>query len=451
MTTLINVAIVGAGPSGFYAAEALLKAGACVALLDRLPAPFGLVRYGVAPDHPKLKQTTLTFAKITAHPNFHFFGGVTVGEDISVPELQASFNAVVFAHGASTDRRLGISGEDLPGSHAATEFVAWYNGHPAYRDHEFDLSEQTAVVIGNGNVALDVARILAKPVDALRHTDIAHHALQQLAESQVRHITIVGRRGPEHAKFSHKELAELGAIEQCDLQCSSTAFDHADADAASWGVDAKRNVPFLRAMSAPAVAPDADTSRRCTLEFFKSPIAIHGSRRVEYIELADALDTSISRISCGLVFRAVGYQGVRLAGLPFDHQRGIVPTLDGRVTAATGLDVSGLYATGWIKRGASGIIGTNRADSVTVVETLLRDVARTVGRDGVEHLRRRLSQRGHRAVSFADWERIDRAEIAAGSARGKPREKFTRVDDMMAIVHAVEGIPDVLSQPANLS
>jgi len=455
-TTPLSVAIVGAGPSGFYAAEALLKAGATVALIDRLPAPFGLVRYGVAPDHPKLKQTTLTFAKIAAHPSFHFFGGVDVGSDISVSELQASFNAVIFAHGASTDRRLGIPGEDLPGSHAATEFVGWYNGHPAYRDHVFDLSADSAVVIGNGNVALDVARILVKPVDALRHTDIARHALEQLAESRVRHIAIVGRRGPEHAKFSYKELAELTSIEHCGVECDPADLDPARIpDESAWTPEARRNVTLLRDIApgmTTASGPGHEASHSCRFHFFRSPRAIYGAARVERIEFANTTPAStfnltypgdadrLTSIACGLVFRAVGYRGIPLEGLPFDSERGIVPTLDGRVASAFQDDTARLYATGWIKRGASGIIGTNRADSVAVADTLLRDLAGMTGRDGLTLTRQLLEEKAHRAVSFPDWERIDLAEIEAGGPSGKPREKFTRVEDMMAIVNSVNSV-----------
>jgi len=463
----LSVAIVGAGPSGFYAAEALLKMGATVALIERLPTPFGLVRYGVAPDHPKLKMASLAFDKVAKMPGFHFFGGVEVGSTVSVAELQACFHAVVFAHGASDDKKLDIPGETLPGSHTAAAFVAWYNGHPDYRDSVFDFSAQSAVIIGNGNVALDIARILAKPVDALKSTDIASHALEQLAESRLRDIHIVGRRGPAQARFSPRELAEIGQIEGCEATSSASDMGADKAGSELSNDPAERDMQinlatfrrFAERDGLSVDAPGVPGRRTCHFHFHKTPRSISGATRVERMtfdstsfdglpastlgknaDLASGSDGATPRASwtipCGMVIRAVGYRGRAITGLSFDHARGVVPTVEHRVIDAHGNVVPGVYATGWIKRGPTGIIGHNRADSVAVVKTLLEDMQAKpfVERGGIASLRglrALLQQSGNRTITFADWQRIDQAEVAAGIVLGKPREKFTRVVDML--------------------
>jgi ferredoxin--NADP+ reductase len=446
----LHVAIIGSGPSGFYAAEALFRSGYCVSvtMLERLPAPYGLVRNGVAPDHPKLKEAILVYHKIALTPNFSFFGNVTVGRDVSVAEILATHHAVIFACGAETDRTLGIPGENLRGSHTATEFVGWYNGHPDYRDCSFDLSHEVAAIIGQGNVAADVCRILAKPVDELRHTDIAEHALDILATSKVREIHVVGRRGPAQAKFTSKELKELGDVTDCEavvaaedlvLNPESTA-ELADKN----NTNNAKNVEIFRSF---ATRSKASQRRRIFFHFLRTPVALAGDERLERVLLAKnylegnpfhqvARQTGETlELPCGLLFRSIGYKGIPICNVPFDERWGIFPNRDGRLVDGSET-IKGLYATGWIKRGPTGIIGTNRADSVATVKTLIEDLPSfpAAEKSGAEALRSLLAQRGTRYVSYGDWLKIDAAEVARGAPKGKPREKFTRVEEMLACI-----------------
>ncbi len=448
----LRAAIIGSGPSGFYAAEALLKADIAVEIdmFDRLPTPFGLVRGGVAPDHPKIKNVTRVFEKIATRDNFQFFGNVTLGRDISIDELRNFHDAVIISCGAETDRRLNIPGEDLPGSHTATEFVGWYNGHPDFRDRAFDLSQEVAVVIGQGNVAMDVTRILAKSVDELRHTDMAEHALDALAESQVREIHLVGRRGPVQAAFTHPEIKEIGELKVCDVvldpadlalnEASQTELDHPD------NAHSRKNMKELRAFAERGLS---GKPKRYHIHFYRSPVELKGAGRLEGVvlernELAGEPFAQKARgvgdleeLSCGLLFRSVGYRGLPLPGLPFDEQRGVVPNDHGRAIDQ-GVAVPGLYVSGWIKRGPSGVIGTNKPDSQDTVKALLEDVGRLAPcpTPSSGALRDLLASRNVRTVSFEDWARIDAAEIELGKLKGKPREKFTRVEDMLAVLEA---------------
>jgi len=445
----LQVAVVGSGPSGFYAAEALLKCGRIVNvdLIERLPAPFGLVRYGVAPDHPKLKEAILAYQVIARLPRFELLGNVTVGRDLTVEELRAHYHAVIFTSGAEADNRLGVPGEDLPGSHTATEFVAWYNGHPEYRDRRFDLSAEVVAVVGQGNVAADVCRILAKSVDDLRGTDIAEHALDALAQSRVREIHVIGRRGPAQAKFTNKELKELGELANCSAQLDPGALElnpesRAELEAKANFVSAK-NVEILREF---ASRPVGGKPRRLIFHFLKSPSRLSGAGRLQQLELVRnrlegtafnqvARETGHTEtLACGLLFRSIGYRGVPIAGAPFDAKRGVIPTRDGRVVDAAGTPIQGLYAAGWIRRGPTGIIGTNRADSVASVKSLLADLPALPqdARAGSKGIAPLLQARAVRPVSFAHWCAIDAEEVARGQAKGKPREKFTRVADMLA-------------------
>ncbi|HXV14538.1 MAG TPA: FAD-dependent oxidoreductase, partial [Candidatus Krumholzibacteria bacterium] len=384
----LRVAIVGSGPSGFYAAESLLAAtapGVEVDMFEALPAPFGLVRYGVAPDHPKIKTIIARYEKTAEHPSFAFLGNAEVGRDITVDELRRYYDAIVFASGAQTDRRLGIPGEDLPGSYTATEFVAWYNGHPAYQDRVFDLSCECAVVVGQGNVAVDVARILAKTVDELAGTDITARALEVLAESKIREVRMVGRRGPVQAAFTPVELKELGELVDCDVVVDPAELvlndaSRAELDVLKWR-DAKKNVDLLNGFAAQAALGRA---RRLVIEFYRSPKEIRGREAVgEILVERNALTGeagaqravgtgNTETVACGAVFRSVGYRGVPIAGLPFDEKAGIVPNVEGRVRR-DGVPVPGLYVVGWIKRGPSGVIGTNKPDAVETVKHLLAD------------------------------------------------------------------------------
>lgn len=448
--TPLQIAVVGSGPSGFYAAEALLRCGHPVRIniFERLPTPFGLVRSGVAPDHPKLKQSISVFERIVQSPEVNFFGNVTVGLDISVEELRETHHAIVFAYGSQNDRRMNIPGEDLTGSHTATEFVGWYNGHPDYRDRNFDLDQEAVAIIGQGNVAADVCRILTKPVDQLRTSDIAEHALDELSRSRVRDIYVIGRRGPAQAKFTTKELRELTAIsdsvatvDPSDLSlgsaCQTELSDHTNAAAA-------KNLEIFRSIS---VNSPGSAKRTIHFRFYASPVELLGMQRVQQLSLVrNALQGpafsqvaipsgAIQNLSCGLVFRSIGYQGSPMPGLPFDFSRGILPNRKGRIVDGERTQ-SGMYVTGWLKRGPSGIIGTNRADSIETVEALLADlpVLLTAPKLGMESLMPILERRCGCIVQLADWQSIDAAEIERGRKRGKPREKFVRIEDMLSLL-----------------
>ncbi|MGE3679813.1 MAG: FAD-dependent oxidoreductase [Burkholderiales bacterium] len=446
-----RVAIVGAGPSGFYAAEAVfdLGIGAEVSMIDRLPSPFGLVRSGVAPDHPNLKKPIETYDAIARQPGFRYFGNVEVGRDVSVDELLGTHHAVVLCYGASRDAPLGIPGENLAGSHAATEFVGWYNGHPEYRDCRFDLSQESAVIIGQGNVALDVARILLRGVDELRKTDIAEHALDALAASRLREIRIIGRRGPAQAKFTPRELEEIGTLPAADVRVSPADLVLNPASAAEAAARTSVNVKKNLGILARYALSGGGGSVACYFNFLESPLELAGDGRVERMRLAKnalegepfaqrALATGAERdVACGLVFRAVGYRGDALPGVPFDARRGVIEHQAGRVTR-DGAAVPGLYAAGWIKRGATGIIGTNRACSVETVDSLGADIAALAQaeRPGSAALAALLAGRGVRSVDYAAWLRIDAEELRRGGESGRPRSKFTRVDDMLGVALA---------------
>lgn len=441
----LRVAVVGSGPSGFYAAEALIrsKTPVRVHVFDRLPTPFGLVRGGVAPDHPKIKTVIRAYEKTAAHPWFAFFGNVKLGEDVSVDELRRHYDAVVLATGCETDRRLDIPGEDLAGSHTATEFVGWYNGHPDYRDRAFDLSGEVAVVIGQGNVAMDVSRILAKTPEELRHTDIASHALEVLAESRIREIHVIGRRGPAQAKFTPPEIREIGELTDCEpvVSPADLALEPADAAEVEASRDAQQNMEILRGFA--ERTPSPNKRRRFHLWFHHGPRQLVGDGRVERVVLEKnrlegeagarkARGTGETvELACDVFFRSVGYRGVAIPGVPFDERSGLVPNEQGRVTGATGL-----YVAGWIKRGPSGVIGTNRADAKDTVQRLLADVEALPPAPEPDHapLLATLEARGKRVVTFDDWNAIDAAERAAGEAAGKPREKLTRIAEMLAVL-----------------
>jgi ferredoxin--NADP+ reductase len=447
----LRVAVVGAGPSGFYATEALFRSGHAVRvdMLERLPVPFGLVRHGVAPDHPKLKEAIQVYDRIARAPEFRFLGNVTVGRDVSVEEVRAAYHAVLFACGAETDRRLGVPGEDLAGSYTATEFVGWYNGHPEFRDREFDLDEEVAVIIGQGNVAADVCRILAKTVDELKHTDITEYALESLGRSRVREIYVVGRRGPAQAKFTAKELRELGELDETEPVVDPAELVLNPESLAEFeerrGAGAKKNFEILQGFAA---RPASGRRRRIYLRFLLSPVELQGDGHVERVvfernRLAGAAFEQSARgtgerveVAAGLVFRSIGYRGIAIPGVPFDERQGIFPTQDGRIVDQTGAPIPGLYASGWIKRGPTGIIGTNKPDSVATVASILADVPSLDSdpRPGAEALTAVLASRGTQVVSYEDWLAIDEAEVSRGTSKGKPREKFCRVEEMLELL-----------------
>ncbi len=448
----LRIAIVGSGPSGFYATEALFKSGLRIQvdMYERLPVPYGLVRSGVAPDHPKLKQVIQVYAGIAETPGFRFFGNVTIGRDISVQMLQSVYDATIYTCGAESDRRLGIPGEDLPGSHTATEFVGWYNGHPDYRDRVFDLSHETAVIFGQGNVAADVSRILAKTRDELKNTDIAVHALEVLANSRIRNIHVMGRRGPVQAKFTSKELKEFGELEQAvpvvdpaELQLNPAS----NIELADKNNTGTRKVYELFSEFAGG-NNNAPGKRRVYFSFLKGPVEFTGNGRVEKVRLernvlsGDAFQQSAQgtaefiEIETGIVFRSIGYRGKPLAGLPFDEKRGLIPNRDGRIIDGDTV-LPYQYVAGWIKRGPTGIIGTNRADSVATVASLLSDLqqsgkTRTVN-SKIDPLQL-LSTAGIKIVTYQDWQKIDQLEISLGLSVDKPREKFTRVNEILQLL-----------------
>ena len=453
-TETLRVAIVGAGPSGFYAADHLLRQERPVAvdLFDRLPTPFGLVRGGVAPDHPKIKSVTRVYDKVAAHPAFRFFGNVTAGRDISADELARHYHAVLWAVGAESDRALDIPGEALPGSHTATEFVGWYNGHPDFQDRTFDLTQQAAAVVGVGNVAMDVTRILASDPEELAGTDITPTALEALRRSRVRTIYLLGRRGPAQAAFTNPELKELGELAQADvhLRPEDAALDAASRAALEAEPDreAEKNLTTLAEYVARGTQ---GRPRRIEIRFCTSPLRIEGTGRVERLVVGRnrleggpggvrAVATGGEEVlDVGLVFRSVGYRAQPVPGLPFDTKRAVIPHDRGRVLEGPGgAPRSGHFVAGWIKRGPSGIIGTNKPDAVETVSTLLEDADRGVlpgpDRPGPEAVPALLRSRGVEVVEWKDWQALDAHEVAAGARRGAPREKVTSVGEMLAII-----------------
>lgn len=439
----LAVAIVGSGPSGFYAATELLgvrSLDVSVDMFERLPVPGGLVRFGVAPDHQDTKGVFKSFASTLAHKNFRFFGNIEIGRDISHKELAARYHAVIYAVGASSDRRLNIPGEDLAGSHSATEFVAWYNGHPEHRDADFDLGVERAVIIGNGNVAMDVARILLSDVDRLRTTDIADHALERLTTSKVREVVLVGRRGPSEAAFSGPELFGLGRLEDASVRIASP--EHYPSAIQSGAGSGRMTEAKLRLLDDLHARPE-EHDKVVRMSFLRSPLEILGTDCVTGIRLShNALVTDdngsvravasdeVEEIECGLVFRAVGYRGVPMDSVPFDDERGVLPNVGGRIVESAGGPVrTGLYTVGWVKRGPSGVIGSNKVCADETVEALLADFAagrltRTSEVDVADEL--------SGVVDKAGWRAIDTHERNLGKESSRPRVKLTSVEEMLA-------------------
>jgi ferredoxin/flavodoxin---NADP+ reductase len=435
-----RVAIVGAGPSGFYAAEALLRAGPSidVDMFERLPVPHGLVRFGVAPDHPKLKQVTLVFNRIANTPGFRFFGGIEIGGAVSLDALRASYHAVVLATGAAIARLMDIPGETLPGSYRAADFVAWYNGHPDFRDCHFDLSGERAIIVGHGNVALDVARILAKTADELRHTDIAAHALDVLAQSRIRDIHVVGRRGPGDTKFAAKELMEFEELGECDPMIGDD--DAADVLAAAACADGETAATL--AILKRFAARSAPGRRRCIFRFNLAPATIGGDGRAERMLFRQRGGGSASdganrvTIDCDLVLSSIGRRCTPLTGVPYDEDKGVHSNIEGRI-AADGVPSRGLYVCGWSKRGPFGTIGTNRACSVETIGRVLADLPQLdEPAADPDLLLAGMAHPPRPYIDYRGWERIDAEEIARGRPQGKPREKFVRLDEMVAAAHS---------------
>lgn len=452
-----RIAIIGAGPAGFYAAESLLKRSAFACSIDffnRLPTPFGLVRDGVAPDHQSIKAVVRIYDKIASNPNVRYFGNVTFGTDLTLADLRPYYDQIIYAVGAQSDRQMGIPGEDLVGSYPATVFVGWYNGHPDYRDLEFDLSHERVVVVGNGNVAMDVTRILSADPDELAKTDIADHALEALRASKVREVVMLGRRGPAQAAFTNPELKEFG-----ELAGVSVVVDPADVEldpqseaALADDKTATRNVEMLRTYAQQTSHPAGN--RRIVMRFLVSPVEVIGEDgrvaavRIEKNELYRSDDGSMrpsgtgqfETLAAGMILRSVGYRSVPLPDVPFDQRRAVIPNIDGRVVAAAGSDtvVPGQYVVGWAKRGPSGVIGTNKPDAVKTVDSMVADAATLPGIDDAHRdpalILNLLAERKPDYVTYEHWQRMDKYEIAAGEPAGRPRVKLTRVADMLRVM-----------------
>ena len=449
-----HVAIVGSGPSGYFAAASLLKfadsaddADVRVDMLEMLPTPWGLVRSGVAPDHPKIKSISAQFEKTALDPRFRFFGNIVVGDHVQAAELAERYDAVIYAVGAQSDRSLGIPGEDLAGSVAAVDFVGWYNAHPHFEEMAPDISSGRAVVVGNGNVALDVARILVTDPDVLATTDIADHALKVLHDRGVEEVLVLGRRGPLQAPFTTLELRELGALEglgDVDVIVDPADFaDITDEDIEAAGKTVRNNIKVLRGY---AEREPRGAKRRIVFRFCTSPIELKGEGRVESIVLGrNALVDDNGRIvakdtgereevPAQLVVRAVGYRGVPTPGLPFDEKSGTIPHTGGRVDGRRNE-----YVVGWIKRGPTGVIGSNKSDSQETVDTLIEDLSGAeladVGENHSEVLVEWLLQRQPKLVTDDHWKLIDEHERAAGGPGGRPRVKLTSVAELLRIAH----------------
>lgn len=425
----LRVAVIGTGPAGCYAAAELSAIrGVEVTMIDRLPTPYGLVRSGVAPDHPKTKLAGEQFRSLLSRRNVHCLLNVEVGRDIGVDELLRSHHAVIHSYGAADDRRLGIDGEDLAGSMAARSFVAWYNGHPDHADDPVDLSTvERALIIGNGNVGLDVARFLARPASSFAKTDLAEHALQQLQHSRIREVIIAARRGPEDAAFTSTEILAMSRLDGVDLLTP--------------------NMPPVLATASPVIRRKLDVvaeagqrqpnpqNRGITLRFGLTPVSIDGDDHVESVTFRVS-DGTYETIEASLVIRAIGYRGTPLEGVPFDAVAGIIPNRAGRIVdPATNEPVPGQYCAGWIKRGPSGFIGTNRTCSAETVESLLADLERELRpdpTDSLEDLRDLLAARNTEAIDYAAWNAINKAELAAGNGVGRSRVKLVSVEQLLA-------------------
>src|SRR4051812_10216699 len=456
MTEPLRAAIVGAGPSGFYAAGQILAADEphfAVDLYDRLPTPYGLIRSGVAPDHPKIKSVTRAYDKTSQHERFRFFGHVELGSDVTREQLLERYHVVLYTIGTATDKRLGIPGEDLRGSHAATEFVAWYNGHPDHSGLEVDLHAKQVVVVGAGNVAIDVARMLALAPSELEVTDTADHAIEVLSSSGIEEITILARRGPLQAAFTNPELLEMGVLERADVEVVEGELDELSAVALEEADKTRRrNVEILRDYAA---RPKTGKPLTVRFRFLASPVELLGDDngrvrgvRVERNAIVARDDGSLAARGTGaydeipaqLVFRSIGYTGKPIGDIPFDERRGLIHNEGGRVTHTDGTHHVGEYVSGWIKRGPSGVIGTNKKDSQDTVTKILEDVAAgRVNRPVADDIEALVPASAPEAVTWDGWQAIDAVETAAGEASGtgRPRVKLT---DWGALREAARGM-----------
>ena len=451
-----RIAIIGAGPAGFYAAEHFFKQEGLhvqVDVFDRLPTPYGLVRAGVAPDHEKIKNVTRVFDRTASNPSFRFFGNVDYGTHISLDQLKDCYHQVYFSTGAQVDRQLGIPGEDLNRSHSATEFVAWYNGHPDFRNLEFDLSQERVAIVGVGNVAIDVARILCKTVDELKTTDIADHALDALARSNVKEVILMGRRGPAQAAFTLKEIKEMGELEDASSVTlpEEMALDQHSAQALEDHPD-RMTSKKLEVLNSFLDGSKQGVSRTCHVRFLVSPLELmdDGSGAVGGMKVGrNRLEPSSSgRLGArstgetfewpvGLVFRSVGYRGVALPDIPFREDWGVVWNEKGRVTNESGDVMPGVYVGGWIKRGPTGVIGTNKPDAVETVQCMIEDLENGVHfNPSNEDVAAFVHERQPDVFSYEDWLALNEIETAKGEAAGRPRVKFTTIPEMIEAIRS---------------
>ena len=448
-----RVAIVGSGPAAFYSAMELLRHDdpmVSVDMLERLPTPYGLVRGGVAPDHEKIKSVTKIFERAAGHPRFRFFGNVEFGKDIQRLELLEHYHAVIYAFGSRTDRHLNIIGETLPGSHAATEFVGWYNGHPDYRHHQFDLTSKRVAIIGMGNVAIDCARILCQDPENLAKTDIAKHALEALRQSEVEEVFLIGRRGPVQAAFTPAEVRELLHLPKVDAVMRASDLeldDHSKEELSKASRNTKLNLEILQQIHDQG---DRGNPRKLHLCFLISPTKIEGSEKVEGLELvhneivkeggvlrAKATD-EVMHLNVDMVFRSIGYMGEAIPGLPFDDRRGTLPNDQGQLLdGVDGKLLNQEYTAGWIKRGPSGVIGTNKQDATETVSRLKKNwqTSPTPQPKLVQHdLLDLLKKKKIQFVSFEDWKKLDKFEIEQGQQNGKSRHKICEVQEMLDLI-----------------
>jgi ferredoxin--NADP+ reductase len=452
----VRVAIIGSGPAAFYAAEHLFRQSGLVVevdMFDRLPTPFGLVRGGVAPDHPKIKSVTKAFDQTAAQPRFRFYGNVEFGKHLALADLKAHYHQILYATGAQTDRRMNIPGEDLHGSHPATEFVAWYNGHPDYRHLHFDLSQERAAVVGVGNVAIDVARLLCRTPEELATTDIADYALEALRQSRIKEVFLLGRRGPAQAAFTNPEVKEVGEMAGADvvIRPEEAELDPLSRAALESGQD-RATAKKVEILQGYARNQPTGKSRKLFIRFLVSPVELMGDaagrvvrmRLVKNVLVANETGTlnaqatdQFEELPVGLVFRSVGYRGVPLPEVPFHDRWGVILNEKGRVMDPEAKQPRvGEYASGWIKRGPSGVIGTNKPDSVETVNAMLEDLARGVSlqpaQPEAECVERLVRERQPQFFSYADWLRLDQLEIARGKPHGRSRVKFVSVEEMLA-------------------
>lgn len=455
---LYRIAIIGSGPAGFFAADHLFKNSDLnieIDMYDKLPTPFGLVRSGVAPDHQKIKTVTKVYDKIAANPRFNFYGLIEYGKDITLDDLKGHYHQVLFATGAQTDRRMNIPGEDLGRSHTATEFVAWYNGHPEFADLDFDLSVKKIAIIGMGNVAVDVARILCRSGEELSKTDIADYAYEKLVNSNVKEVYMIGRRGPAQAAFTNPELKELGNLEIADCLIPKAEAELDDLTSRYLKDNPERSVEKKVEMISQYSNHTKTKEKTLTIRFLLSPTEIisDDNGNVKAIKL---VKNSLSRsddgslrpkatddfeiIDVDMVFRSIGYHGIPLPEIPFKESWGIIPNKDGRITDISEENtLTGLYCTGWIKRGPTGVIGTNKTDSAETVALMIEDInsnrifnPENPSSDKISTL---IKERNPEYIDYEDWLQIDKEEIAKGQKEGRPRVKFTNIEDIKKLLN----------------